>query len=81
MWLILTSVELHFTRCYPYFSPNELFQEKIWRNNLINLTLIVEQIETYIIFSIYPEVDRSEPTAGRIEITGNIILQARQMPP
>ena len=34
--------------------------------------------EAYIIFSIYPGIDRSEPTAERIEITGNIILQARQ---
>ena len=33
--------------------------------------------ETYIIFSIYPGVDRSEPTAERHEITGNLIHQAR----
>ena len=34
--------------------------------------------ESYIIFSTYPGVDRSEPTAERIEITGNIIHQARK---
>ena len=34
--------------------------------------------ESYIIFSIYPGIDRSEPTAIRHEITGNIIHQARR---
>ena len=34
--------------------------------------------ESYTIFSIYPGVDRSEPTAERHEIRGNIIHQARR---
>ena len=34
--------------------------------------------DIYIIFSIYPGVDRSEPTAERHEITGNLIHQARK---
>jgi len=34
--------------------------------------------EAYTILSIYPGVDRSEPTAKRHEITGNIIQQARR---
>ena len=34
--------------------------------------------EAYILFSIYPGIDRSEPTAERHEITGNIIYQARR---
>ena len=33
--------------------------------------------ETFVILSIYPGVDRSEPTAERHEITGNLIHQAR----
>ena len=33
--------------------------------------------ESYIIFSLYPGKDRSEPTGERHEITGNIIEQAR----
>ena len=37
--------------------------------------------EAYIIFLIYPGVDRSEPKDGRIEMTVNIFHQARQMHP
>jgi ATP-dependent DNA helicase RecG len=34
--------------------------------------------ESYTIFSIYPGIDRSEPTAERHEVTGNLIYQARR---